>query len=150
MTNNPSNTQTSGQSEQDQSGSNSPNVSFAEKYPVLAKYVTDDWDGDPACLNDPEYWKEVERRYNRPEVKEARRKLLASVRAADKPSDELPKDQTMSFEDYKKRVEECLRRAVPNITLRNERWTAYESELPEFYQEGLSPEGATAAMVFNY
>ena len=59
-------------------------------------------------------------------------------------------NQTMSFDEYKRKVAECLAQALPNITLRNERWAAYESDLPEFWQEGLLPEGATAAMVFNY
>ena len=63
---------------------------------------------------------------------------------------EQSKSQTMSFADYKKKLAECLAQALPNTTLRNERWAAYESDLPEFYQEGLSPEGAAAAMVFNY
>lgn len=68
----------------------------------------------------------------------------------DKTSDKQPQNQMMSFADFKKKLAECLRQALPNTTLRNERWTAYESDLQEFYQEGLTPEGAAAAMVFNY
>ena len=60
-------------------------------------------------------------------------------------------NQTMSFDDYKRKVAELLQKWYPNTTAENERLMRdYADDLPTFWRDGWGLDTAATAMVFNY
>ena len=59
--------------------------------------------------------------------------------------------EVISFEDYKKRVYDCLIK-YQNYTMQeaNDLMKEYEEELPDFYGENCKPEVAACGMAMRY
>ena len=60
--------------------------------------------------------------------------------------------EQMSLEDYKKKVEDCLKKAVgeKNDKYISWRMQMYEDEFPMFLKENWSPEGTASALIMGY
>ena len=68
-----------------------------------------------------------------------------------KPEKEVIPKETISLEDYKKRVYECLLKYQHRtIQAAENLMKEYEEELPDFYEENCKPEVAASGMAMRY
>ena len=69
----------------------------------------------------------------------------------DKTSDKQPQNQTMSFEDYKKKLAECLAQAfAPTTPAYKSAMKEYEPDFEKYWREGWSPDTAASEMALGW
>ena len=61
-----------------------------------------------------------------------------------------PAKETMTFEEFKKKLEENLLEVTRNAESTRKTMKVYEDDLPEFFQEGWSIAGITPAMIWRF
>ena len=68
-----------------------------------------------------------------------------------KPEKKVILKETISFEDYKKRIYDCLLKYQHrSIQAAEDLMKEYETELPDFYEENCKPEIAACGMAMRY
>ena len=68
-----------------------------------------------------------------------------------KPEKEVILKETISLEDYKKLVYDCLLKYQHrSIQTANDLMTEYEEDFPEFYEDNWAPEAAACGMAMKY